>query len=517
MTTTSSSESNQQSMMTMIDSNLESSIFWQHIIALDVQYNSSRYFCTYMKILYIKRRNQLFRELSKQPLNSFRKQYLRLRHTILSNCYQQQQQKKHVRNNSDSSFLSFIYDDLRSYSGGDWKSNITLTNDVNQIEHLQFHQSTSSCNADKNHNNNNNNYNSNIAFCENFAFSGVHHIFDQHKSAVNCVKFANSNKSLICFASDDHTLSICQLTPLPASILFVLREHQAPVTAFEWSQSNDLIVSCSLDSTINLWSTMNGRCLRRFKDPQKCSILTCTFLPTNNNMIFTGNQNGIVNILNLSTGIYSKNSINICDGGHIVSMCFESKGQLLWCGDSKGFISTFRFEMETCKLLLVNKVIIVPGCPITSLSSSSSTIIGYDMNQNLLLANCACNAVVLFRTGIDNKLEFLKCFPIKHQNSKLKIKSSFCPNSDNIVNNQPGICLVTGSEDTCIYFYHYQPPDLNTKTPAISRCVNKLQGHSATVLDVRFNHDESLLASADSKGSIIIWKRNNNSSVSKNF
>ncbi|KAH7637616.1 wd repeat-containing protein 13-like [Dermatophagoides farinae] len=435
MTTTSSSESNQQSMMTMIDSNLESSIFWQHIIALDVQYNSSRYFCTYMKILYIKRRNQLFRELSKQPLNSFRKQYLRLRHTILSNCYQQQQQqqKKHVRNNSDSSFLSFIYDDLRSYSG-----------------------------------------------------------------AVNCVKFANSNKSLICFASDDHTLSICQLTPLPATILFVLREHQAPVTAFEWSQSNDLIVSCSLDSTINLWSTMNGRCLRRFKDPQKCSILTCTFLPTNNNMIFTGNQNGIVNILNLSTGIYSKNSVNICDGGHIVSMCFESKGQLLWCGDSKGFISTFRFEMETCKLLLVNKVIIVPGCPITSLSSSSSTIIGYDMNQNLLLANCACNAVVLFRTGIDNKLEFLKCFPIKHQNSKLKIK-------------------ITGSEDTCIYFYHYQPPDLNTKTPAISRCVNKLQGHSATVLDVRFNHDESLLASADSKGSIIIWKRNNNSSVSKNF
>ncbi|OTF81272.1 hypothetical protein BLA29_007359 [Euroglyphus maynei] len=159
-------------------------------------------------------------------------------------------------------------------------------------------------------------------------------------------------------------------------------------------------------------------------------------------MIFTGNQNGIVNILNLSTGIYSKNSVAINDGGHIVSMCFESKGQLLWCGDSKGFISTFHFEMETCKLLLVNKVIIVPGCPITSLSSSSSTIIDDDSNQNLLLANCACNAVVF-------------------------------------------------------------------------RCVNKLQGHSAPVLDVRFNHDESLLASADSKGSIIIWKRD--SSVSKKF
>lgn len=47
-----------------------------------------------LEILYIKRRNQLFRELSKQPLNSFRKQYLRLRHTILSNFYQQQQQQQ---------------------------------------------------------------------------------------------------------------------------------------------------------------------------------------------------------------------------------------------------------------------------------------------------------------------------------------------------------------------------------------------------------------------------------------
>ncbi|XP_027203357.2 WD repeat-containing protein 13-like isoform X1 [Dermatophagoides pteronyssinus] len=524
---------NPKSMTT--ESSLESSIFWQHIIAMDVQYNSSRYFCTYMKILYIKRRNQLFRELSKQPLNSFRKQYLRLRHTILSNFYQQQQQqqKKHVRNNSDSSFLSFIYDDLRSYSGGDWKSNITMTNDLLlhnkdvNIDNLQFQ--SLNVNDDNNHNNNNNNNNNNIAFCENFAFTGVHHIFDQHKSAVNCVKFANSNNSLICFASDDHTLSICQLTPLPATILFILRGHQDSVTAFEWSQSNELIVSCSCDSTLNLWSTMNGKCLRRFKDPQKCSILTCIFLPTNNNMIFTGNQNGIVNILNLSTGIYSKNSVTISDGGPILSMCFESKDQLLWCGDSKGFISTFHFEMETCKLLLINKVIIVPGCPITSLSLSSSTILDNDNNQNLLLANCACNAVVLFRTGIDKKLEFLKCFPIKHQNSQMKIKSSFCPNSnrsgndDNLfINNQSStttkmtrICLVTGSEDTCIYFYHYQSPNLNTNTLAISRCVNKLQGHSAPVLDVRFNHDESLLASADSKGSIIIWKRD--SSITKKF
>lgn len=64
------------------------------------------------------------------------------------------------------------------------------------------------------------------------------------------------------------------------------------------------------------------------------------------------------------------------------------------------------------------------------------------------------------------------------------------------------ICLadaVTGSEDGCVYFF-----DVERNTKAI---VNKLQGHGGPVLDVSFNCDESLLASADSTGMVIIWRR----------
>ena len=60
--------------------------------------------------------------------------------------------------------------------------------------------------------------------------------------------------------------------------------------------------------------------------------------------------------------------------------------------------------------------------------------------------------------------------------------------------------VVSGSEDMNVYFF-----DIERESKP---CVNKLQGHSAPVLDVCFNYDESLLASCDANGTVIIWKRN---------
>lgn len=587
-------------------SNFNAESFWQHIIALDVQFSSARCFGSYLKMLYIKRRNQLFRDLSRTELNAFRRRYIKLRYNILSQKYnssqsagdscQQQNASKtpgrmtaHIRNSSDSSFLSFIYDDLISSSADELQQHqeqpsteITITpNDDDDDDHLRVppnygdhhhHLLLPPCVTPQS-----------IAFCENFSFSGMlNHIFDQHSDSVSSIKFANRHKSLLAAASADGTLSIAQLTPSPPTILFILRGHKAAITGFEWSASNDLLVSCSADATLRLWSTMNGSCLRVFHEPGTSSaaaspLTACALCPSNNNIIVTGNAAGVLNVLNLSTGIYSKNALTACETGPVTAMCFQSKlfvggeggggggsststsscessEDVLWVGDGKGYIAAYRlasFETtHSARLLPLKKVMVVAGCPVTSLSAIARNLSGGGgKHEALLLANIACNAVVLFRCpsfGVggggggggtaaatagngsgsggnsnttsfspnSNSLEFIKSFPVRHQNASLAIRSSFCPASSSKTADSSSVCIVTGSEDTCVYFYTFDTEqgrsdnqDNSSKSGKKARCVNKLQGHSSPVLDVCFNYEESLLASADSRGNIIIWKR----------
>lgn len=62
------------------------------------------------------------------------------------------------------------------------------------------------------------------------------------------------------------------------------------------------------------------------------------------------------------------------------------------------------------------------------------------------------------------------------------------------------ISAVTGSEDGSVYFLDIERTDGKA-------CVNTLQGHACAVLGVSFNYDESLLATSDLEGLVIVWKR----------
>ncbi len=98
------------------------------------------------------------------------------------------------------------------------------------------------------------------------------------------LQFANDDKHLLACCSLDGTLSIMTLSPSPPSVKVTLKGHGGPVTDFAWSLSNDIIVSTSLDGTLRIWNTEDGRCIREVRDPESSELLCCTFQPMNNNL-----------------------------------------------------------------------------------------------------------------------------------------------------------------------------------------------------------------------------------------
>ncbi|XP_067140482.1 WD repeat-containing protein 13-like [Centruroides vittatus] len=464
---------------------------WQQVLALDARYNAYRAPNNpNFRTLYIRRRSQLLRENAKEECNHIvRKQYLRLRSQLLSQRYG----------------VSLDQGSIRSRSlGARSNSRITLENsdsfdgrNVSQSENRRMSQKTlvhpieenlvptHAAEASRA-------MAGGTTVAENYAFAGVHHIFDQHKDAVTAVKFANNDKSLLACCSMDKTLSICQLTPPPASVLFKLKGHTKGVTAFEWSASNDLGVSSSLDGTVRLWDAAKGTCIRTVNDPDNASVYCVVFQPLNNNMVVTGNCKGLVQVLNISTGIYLKGGSSKTTGG-VLSLVFDLSGKLLWAADNRGYIVSYIFDFPSGRLTKGRRMLVVENCPITSLSARSW--VSREARDPSLLANCASDALLLFSINSkDGNLILKRKFSVKHK-SNLNIKSCFCP----IMSFRQGACVVTGSEDMCVYFFDVEQEN--------KPCVNKLQGHSAPVLDVCFNYDESLLASSDAQGMVIIWKR----------
>lgn len=423
------------------------STWHQQVFALDAKYNTLRANkLPSLGMLYIRRRNQLLREkFSTDPEIGAR--YLKLRSELLRRRYGERLEQNSVGSHT-----------------------ISEESSESRARHQRAQRKSTA---------------------ESFAFAGVHHVFDQHKAAVTMLKFANNDRSKLCCASLDGTLSICEVVGTPPKVIALLEGHRNGVTALDWSISNDLIVSSSLDATIRLWrvcADVEPACLRVVNDQQRAEVLCCNFIPANNNLIVAGNSQGLIQILNVSTGIYMRGgSCKI--GGKILSLaCEGSSGSVIWAGNNRGVIVAFRLEPGIGRLTKLQRVQETGGM-ITSLSWRSW--LSKDAPWAALLVSSACNAVLLYRVADNHgSLYFWRKYPVKHR--LYPLRSTFCP--------QMGACLIaTGSEDGAVHL-------LDSAREGKAARINRLHGHATPALALSFNYDESLLASADHDGLIILWR-----------
>ncbi|CAG9786346.1 unnamed protein product [Diatraea saccharalis] len=425
--------------------------FQQQIFALDARFNAYRAPNNpNFKTLYIRRRSQLLRENAKFKDIETIKKYLNIRSQLLQRRYGVQ----------DNISISSASSRARSSSKASLATDDLTVNTVKKKNDLTI--------------------------SENYAFSGVHHIFDQHTEQVSVVKFANNDRSKLCCASDDGTVSICDVTASPPKVSFILEGHTKAVTGCDWSASNELLVTCGADGALCLWEVGGRRRLRLVRDQLAAPLLCCCFQPANNNMVIAGNARGMVAVLNISTGIYPRGGSSIL-GGRVLSIACESSGRMFWAANDKGVIVSYRMEGAGCVSKLRRLCV---GGAVTCLSWSP-----WLARHPALLASAADNSLYLFRiSDREGSLVLKKRFATQH--SEHSVKSTFCP----IMSFRRGVCVVTGGEDACVYF-------LDIEGHKGQPVLNKLQGHASPVLGVSFSYDESLLATSDVSGLVIIWRR----------
>lgn len=318
-----------------------------------------------------------------------------------------------------------------------------------------------------------------------YSFVGMHCIFDECKASVNIVKFGHMSSELLAFGASNGLITLCSVP----EIVHRMTGHSKEVTDLDWSSNNQYLSSSSMDKSVRVWDVKKGECLRVIYGtaPQ----LSIRFHPVNNNILLVGNGSKEITAFNFSTGrLIHKLALD----SDVTALDVDHSGHLLFAGDSRGAVHSVTVKMH-------HGSFVMRSAHRSSLKHKSATT----TIQFRTFSRLAAGPVLLAATQ-DGLLRFftvalqiqgylsLKCslqLPPRARN----IRASFCP----LLSLQKGEFIVSGHEDSNVYFYDFTRP----RHP----CVNKLQGHAVPVVGVAWNHGENLLASSDCEGLVIVWKR----------
>ena len=239
---------------------------------------------------------------------------------------------------------------------------------------------------------------------------------------LTAVRFAHANASVIAFAAMDGTVTLATLDG-GGEVMHVLEGHTHPVTDFDWSVSDDWVLTVSTDKTLRIWDVRQGVCVRIVY--AKSEAFTARFHPRNSNVFVVGFQNKKVRAFNVSTG---KAVAKASTSASVTALTFSHSGETCYAGDTDGHI--YVYQVGTGKAFTmrqVQKLSAANGRGITSLAYKLRA--GRRGQEQLVLANCKDNSLKLFLAreggGSNGSLSLVRSFFNHH--SSLALRSVFCP------------------------------------------------------------------------------------------
>jgi len=295
------------------------------------------------------------------------------------------------------------------------------------------------------------------------------------------------------FPSDKEQTNIAFQTPPPdhsnISMHSRLNGHSRAITSIFFNLLEDQLVTTSIDKSVRFWGIDSGEMLKVFTDSSPVPV--ATFLPFNPQVFVAANSNAVLRLVNVQNGmVLQKLKVET----EVRALKFDDTGLFLLAGTKSGSIhvleasdsSTLKFKFKvqlarggvTC-ITFVMAAYGQPPCLLVNTSDSSATIIDctYTQQQGNSGGGVLTNLAVRQRVRVAHSLLPLKC--------------CYSPSGQGY--------LISGSEDKEVYIYSLAKGS-NYK-------MQYLKHHQVPVVAVAVNLQDTLLASADSLGRIVLWRR----------
>merc|ERR1719160_1941092 len=260
--------------------------------------------------------------------------------------------------------------------------------------------------------------------------------------------------------------------------------HTRAITSIFFNLLEDQLVTTSIDKSVRFWSVDSGEMLKVFTDSSP--VPAACFLPFNPSVFVAANSNAVLRLVNVQNGtVLQKLKVET----EVRALKFDDTGLFLLAGTKNGSIHVLEAS-DASSLKFKFKVSLTRG-GVTCITFVPAV---HGMPAGLLV-NTSDSSVTIIDCSYGPPSGELQNLTVRHRvkvaHSLLPLKCCYSPSGQGY--------LISGSEDKEVYIYSLAKGS-NYK-------MQYLKHHQVPVVAVAVNFQDTLLASADSLGRIVLWRR----------
>jgi len=264
--------------------------------------------------------------------------------------------------------------------------------------------------------------------------------------------------------------------------------HSGPITSIFFNILEDKLVTTSIDKCICFWSVDSGEMIRKFTDSSPVHI--AAFLPFNPEVLVAASSNATLRLINVENGRIQQ---TLKVETEAFALRFDDTGLFLLAGTKNGSIHVL--EASKSPMLQFKFKVQVGRDGVELGVTCISFVPAGTWQPPRLLVNTSDSSVTIIDciyeppTGSLVNLTVRHCVKVAH--SFMPLKCCYSPSGRGF--------LISGSEDKDVYVYSLaQGEECKFGLP---------RHHQAPVVAVACNLQDTLLASADALGQVVLWRR----------